>query len=63
MRRRSDDIKSTERGKKRALRPALVVEVNHVDDVDGIKVVEAPVATSSRGRQLRLPQRYRDSKN
>ena len=55
-----NDIKQAKKGKKKVIKPMLVEEEDQIEVADVPEVVEAPANKNRRGRQVRLPQRYRN---
>ena len=58
-----NDIRHTNKGKMKATEHTTAKEKEDINGKSEEEVEETPVAVNSRGRQIRLPQRFRDTKN
>ena len=58
-----NDIRQANKGKKKATEHTTAKEKEVINDKSEEEVEEAPITVNSRGRKIRLPQRFRDTKN
>ncbi|KAA8651260.1 uncharacterized protein ATNIH1004_000140 [Aspergillus tanneri] len=58
-----NDIKQANKDKKKAIGPATAKEKEDIDMKNVQEVEETPITVNRRGRQIRLPERFRDTKN
>ncbi|THC86978.1 hypothetical protein EYZ11_013576 [Aspergillus tanneri] len=55
-----NDFKRVKRGKKKPSRPSTAKDQEDIVEPAADVIEEAPLAVNRRGRQIRLPQRFRD---